>query len=99
MVRRLLSRQRVCGASGVADERLIAERFTRRRAAIYFKLYLIKDGRCVGKAKTHLAPGDTLDPLFQQVVRFTNNLHKSCVLHVSFKLASRRNDVVDCVQA
>lgn len=49
--------------------------------APYVKVYLVKNRKCVSKAKTATARR-TLDPLYQQQLLFSDN-YKNCSLHVS----------------
>lgn len=48
----------------------------------YVKLYLVKNRKCLAKAKTTLSNKRTLDPLFQQQLTFHEDYH-GCILQVS----------------
>lgn len=48
----------------------------------YVKLYLVKNRKCLGKAKTTLSNKRTLNPLFQQQLTFHEDYH-GCILQVS----------------
>lgn len=48
----------------------------------YVKLYLVKNRKCLAKAKTTLSNKRTLDPLFQQQLTFHEDYH-GCILQVT----------------
>lgn len=47
----------------------------------YVKLYLVKNRKCLAKAKTTLSNKKTLNPLFQQQLTFHEDYH-GCILQV-----------------
>lgn len=52
--------------------------------APYVKVYMMKNRKCIAKAKT--APARrTLDPLYQQQLTFRED-YRQCILQVSFKI-------------
>lgn len=53
----------------------------------YVKLYLVKNRKCLAKAKTLLSNKRTLDPFFHQQLTFHEDYH-GCILQVSIHFTS-----------